>query len=521
MKPARITIAAVLLAALSPLARAGQTDLQNNRRLRLMGTQGSSQVYRIYVPEYQNRLEITTSGGRGDLDLFVRWGRQPQPQNAQYRSVGRDTNERISVHNPRSGWWYVLVTAYRSYVGAEMHVRYWGNDGGVITHPGGDWDYDKPGDDDTDQSSDRVLLDGRSLTGLSGYARSERVFRIDVPAGTEKLTITSQGHLGDPDLYLRRGLTPQRNRYDAKSIASGPDERLVYDNPPAGTWYLLVYGYRAYSHLSLRLDLDRGVDNDWPGHGRPRPGRSGVILTNPTGDEVWYLGHNPVVRWRAIGRARLTRVQVQYSLDDGRTWQRGGNMPQAISAATEALQVNLPATATRFLTDRARVRIVDVDRREVVAISERFSVRRRRGRGRPGLPDLPGRRPGHRDRREILPDSFENDNNFKRPSFIRLNTIQNRTIHDEDEVDHIRFGVSRAGSYRISIESLEGFEIQGELHVRRKNHPETRIGRFEIDGDERKHLVVNADSKTYWYTLTVRAEDDDERGAYRVIIREN
>ncbi len=516
MNASRIAIMTLLLAALAPLAQAGPTDLSNNDQIRLMGTAGTSRLYRIYVPEYQNRLEITTSGGQGDLDLFVQAGSEPTTRSAQYRSVGRDNNESVNVHNPRSGWWYLLVTSYRSYIGATMQVRYWGNDGGVVQQPGGDWDYKKPDSPQPGQNG-QVLLNGRSLTDLAGYARSERVFRIEVPNGARKLTVTSQGHTGDPDLYLRQGFVPQRNRYEAKSISSGANESITQINPAAGTWYLLVYGYRPYSGLTLSLDLDRGFGGGHPGWPRPRPGRSSLTLINPTGDEVWTLGNTHTIRWRATGRARLARVQVQYSLDNGRTWQRGENMPQSMLAATESLQVTLPANARQFLTNQARVRIVDVDRREVLALSGVFSVRQEAGHGRP----WPGRRPRPRARRrDIQPDAFENDNRFKRPSHIQLNTMQNRTIHDEDEVDYIRFPVPHAGTYRISLEALDGFELKGELHVRRKDHDDRRIASFEID-NQRKYLVVNADSKTYWYTLTVRAEDDDERGAYRLVVGEN
>lgn len=516
MNAPRMTAIALILAALVPVASATAavraTTLSNGDRVRLMGVTGTARLYRIHVPDHQNELVITTSGGSGDLDLFASHGRQPTTRSYQYRSAGSDNEERISVHNPRSGWWYVLVTAYRGYVGTEMHVRHWGNDGGVINRPPNDWDY--PKDDDDDDQNDHYgngLRDGQTIRGLSGYRRSERIFRIEVPRGTDRMTIRTRGSNGDPDLYLRHGRHPERGRHDAKSIDSGPDEHLVYDDPASGTWYLLVYGYRRFSDLTLSLDLDG--DDGWPGHDdRPDwPGHARIRFTNPTNGDVWYLGDRPTIRWRATGRARRRRVQVQFSVDAGRTWQRGANMPRSIQAATGQLQVNLPANATQFITNHARVRLVDVDRRVVLATSDPFAVRQRNR-----MPRHPGRRrPRPRRGRDARPDAGEPDT-FKKPAHLQVGQSVVRTIHDEGEVDYIRIPIGqKVGRYAIRIDGLRDMELEGALYVRRKDHDDRRIAQFEVDEDG-KTLVVEADWRTYWYTLVLKAEDDDDEGSYRV-----
>ena len=71
-----------------------------------------------------------------------------------------------------------------------------------------------------------------------------------VPAGATGLTFTTSGGTGDADLYVKLGAAPTTSTYDYRPYVNGNAE-TVTATPTAGTWYVMVRGYAAYSGLSL------------------------------------------------------------------------------------------------------------------------------------------------------------------------------------------------------------------------------------------------------------------------------
>lgn len=95
-----------------------------------------------------------------------------------------------------------------------------------------------------------------------------------------------------------------------------------------------------------------------------------MLITSPAAGETWRTGREYTVRWRTFGHGG--RVQFQYSLDDGSTWRRGP-MPVAVPARAGELRVRFPHDRG-LATDTARLRVVDLDRGTVLALSDRFRI---------------------------------------------------------------------------------------------------------------------------------------------------
>ena len=81
---------AVLVAAVCLLASVtyagGPTTLSSGVAVTgLSGALGSDAFYQIVVPSGQDSLEIATSGGTGDVDLYVKQGAQPTITSYDYR----------------------------------------------------------------------------------------------------------------------------------------------------------------------------------------------------------------------------------------------------------------------------------------------------------------------------------------------------------------------------------------------------------------------------------------------------
>ncbi|MBY6186121.1 S8 family serine peptidase [Marinobacter hydrocarbonoclasticus] len=91
---------------------------------------------------------------------------------------------------------------------------------------------------------------------LDGARRSWQYFSVEVPAGASNLTVSLSGGSGDADLYVKYGSNPGRRDYDCRPYQSGNNETCSGANPTAGTWYIGIYGYRAYSGATLTVTVD-------------------------------------------------------------------------------------------------------------------------------------------------------------------------------------------------------------------------------------------------------------------------
>ncbi len=85
------------------------------------------------------------------------------------------------------------------------------------------------------------------------------VFTVSVPAGTALLAAATTG-TGDVDLYVKYGSLVEGNEYGPHDdstfkapYANGSDENVSFDNPIAGTWFVVVRGYASISSYTLTV----------------------------------------------------------------------------------------------------------------------------------------------------------------------------------------------------------------------------------------------------------------------------
>ncbi|HYO53869.1 M4 family metallopeptidase [Archangium sp.] len=110
------------------------------------------------------------------------------------------------------------------------------------------------------------LTTGVAVTGLSGSSGSKKYYTLEVPAGQTNLVFDMSGGTGDADLYVRYGAAPSSSTYDCRPYASGNAESCPFTNPQAGTWYVMVNAFSAYSNLTLK-----GTYSTGPGGGGGTP----------------------------------------------------------------------------------------------------------------------------------------------------------------------------------------------------------------------------------------------------------
>ncbi len=187
---------------------------------------GGEKYYKIDVPSAQEKLQISISGGTGDCDLYVKRGALPTTTDYDYRPFLSGNDESVTVDNPTSGTWYIMLRSYSTYTGVTLLASYTGGVGAILSN-------------------------GVPVTGLSGAQASARIFRIDVPADQTSLQIKIFGGTGDCDLYVRLGAVPTTSEYDYRPFLAGNDETVTVNNPAAGSWYIMLWGSNAYTGVTL------------------------------------------------------------------------------------------------------------------------------------------------------------------------------------------------------------------------------------------------------------------------------
>ncbi len=199
----------------------------------ISGASGSDKLYTLDVPAGATGLKFVTSGGSGDADLYVKFGSAPTTSSYTCKSEGSTTAETCSIATAQTGKYYVLIHGYSTYSGTSLTGSYSTGGGG-----GG---------------GGTVLTSGVPVT-LASQASSTTSpnYTLVVPAGQTKVVFTISGGTGDADMYVRRGSAPTTSTYDCRPYTSGNSETCTFNAPTAGTYYVNVRAYAAFSGVSLK-----------------------------------------------------------------------------------------------------------------------------------------------------------------------------------------------------------------------------------------------------------------------------
>ncbi|WP_448565864.1 M4 family metallopeptidase [Thalassotalea ganghwensis] len=109
---------------------------------------------------------------------------------------------------------------------------------------------------DPDTGTIETLQNGVAKTGISGSAKSEKLFKLDVPTGATNLTFSTVGGSGDADLYVKFGSEPTLNSYDCSSTSPTSDETCAISSIQAGTYYVMVQAWNDISGVTLTGSFD-------------------------------------------------------------------------------------------------------------------------------------------------------------------------------------------------------------------------------------------------------------------------
>ena len=189
---------------------------------------GASCAYSLAVPVGATNLKVETSGGTGDVDLYVKFGSAPTTASFDCRPLLGGNTESCTFPTPNAGFYYVVLRGFSAYSGVSLKASF--------TPPVGAYVF----------------------PNLSGTAGSEQFFTYNATAG-QAVTVTLLpnvgGSTGDVDLYVRFGSAPTATSYDCRPYVLGNSERCTLSRSSAGTYYVMLKGYAAYTGVDLTISV--------------------------------------------------------------------------------------------------------------------------------------------------------------------------------------------------------------------------------------------------------------------------
>ena len=163
------------------------------------------------------------------------WSHYPQCTNAQIRSALAATAEDLGDTGRDTSYGFGLVQA-------KAAVDYLAQ-------------YGCAGDDDDTPPppppTGTELLNGETVSALSGAAGDELLFTLNVPEGASNLSFVMNGGTGDADLYVKFGSEPSASDWDCRPYLFGNNESCPMDPAQAGTYFVKLIGYTDFADVNL------------------------------------------------------------------------------------------------------------------------------------------------------------------------------------------------------------------------------------------------------------------------------
>ena len=195
----------------------------------LSGSAGNKKTTRSRCPRGQASLKFEISGGTGDADLYVRSGAVPSSSTYDCRPYKSGNAEVCTFTTPATGVYYIVLRGYSAYSGLSLKTSFTPAAGAYV------------------------------FPNLSGAASStQQLWAYNAAAGetvTIKISPNAGGSTGDADLYVKFGTAPSTTVYDCRPYLGGSTEQCVLTNPAAGTYYVMLRGYTAFTGVDLRMPV--------------------------------------------------------------------------------------------------------------------------------------------------------------------------------------------------------------------------------------------------------------------------
>ncbi|MEP6898834.1 MAG: pre-peptidase C-terminal domain-containing protein [Rhodanobacter sp.] len=197
-----------------------------------------------------------------------------------------------------------------------------------------------------------VLQNGVALTGQSAAKNAQLAYTVVIPAGATNLVISESGGTGDADLYTKFGSAPTLTSYDCRPYVTGNTESCTVAAPQAGTYYVMVNAYAAFSGLSVKASWTVGGG-----------GGGGNVLQNGTPVTGLAATTNNAVNYTMVvpsGSSAL-KFAISGGTGDADLYVKRGSAPTTssydcrpyVSGNTETCNISPSTAGTYYIMVRA------------------------------------------------------------------------------------------------------------------------------------------------------------------------
>lgn len=216
--------------------------------------------YYVNVTDSLTELKVETYGGKGNVDLIISSGGPIDPNYYYYYSEPYDygffedeyiavqsditwstnsgNDEEVNLFDVEPGIYYITTFTYRK-----------SNDFTIVA----DFTY---APDNADPSTAVELQAGIAYGPMSGYDGLDQYFFIDVPTDTERLEVDLDGGFGQATLHMRYENSPTASEADHHSASPGAGDKIGFNNPTPGKWYILLDSDSVFSGVSITASFE-------------------------------------------------------------------------------------------------------------------------------------------------------------------------------------------------------------------------------------------------------------------------
>ena len=215
--------------------------------------------YYVNVTDSLTELKIETYGGKGNVDLILSAGGPIDPnyyysydiepyyeefiegnagQSSVVWSANEGNNEEANLFDVEPGIYYITAFTYRK-----------ANDFTIVA----DYTYAPA---NSDPSTAIELQPGIAHGPMSGYDGLDQYFFVEVPTGTERLEVDLNGGFGEAALHMRYETIPTASEADHHSAVRGAGDKIGFNNPTPGTWYILLDSDSVFSGVSITASFE-------------------------------------------------------------------------------------------------------------------------------------------------------------------------------------------------------------------------------------------------------------------------
>ncbi|KPH59647.1 pre-peptidase C-terminal domain-containing protein [Pseudoalteromonas porphyrae] len=199
----------------------------------LAGNKGSEIRYFIDIPFQATNIKVTTSGGSGDVDLYVKKGSKPTSASYDCRPYRNGNNETCSL-NTGQGRYHIMLKGYASFSNVSILA-----------------DYDMPTTTPTPPPGSGNGSSSIITSRAYGHPGLWNKYTYTVPANKSSVTIETSGQIGDVNLYVKVAGGVSLTSYDCKSVTSGSAQTCTVPVTSGQVLAIGLYGQSAYDWVKV------------------------------------------------------------------------------------------------------------------------------------------------------------------------------------------------------------------------------------------------------------------------------